>query len=285
MNSKKLFTEIVSRITLPETDDEIRSIVYLAVQKVFGISKTQILSGFELTVSESQRSLIEDYINRINQHEPIQYIVGEELFYGRLFSVKSSVLIPRPETENLIDVVKDFGKKKEQLTILDIGTGSGCIGITLSLEINSAKVFATDVSDTALEVARDNAKRLNTNVTFINHDILKEAISFSKFDVIVSNPPYIAVSEKSQMQKNVTEFEPHVALFVNDNDPLLFYKAIVARAKQSLSQNGMIALEINERFGNEVAELLSKNNFANITILKDLSGKDRIVTAFLARTS
>ena len=220
---------------------------------------------------------------RINNHEPVQYILGECFFYGRIFKVNPSVLIPRPETEELVRCVIDFARRREKANcgVLDIGTGSGCIATTLALELRGAKVFATDVSERALELASANAAMLGANVQFLQHNVLREALAFS-VDIVVSNPPYIAWNERSAMARNVTDYEPELALFVDSNDPLLFYKAIVNRAKESLSLNGLLAVEINERFGEDVRKLFAENDLREVEILQDALGKDRIVKGVLS---
>jgi release factor glutamine methyltransferase len=189
--------------------------------------------------------------------------------------VNSAVLIPRPETEELISELKSI--LRYSASILDIGTGSGCISITLALELRGSKVFATDVSDQALSLSKENNTRLGATVQFLKHDILHEEIPFSGLDVIVSNPPYIVFSEKEQMQPNVVNFEPHLALFVPENDPLIFYKKIASKAYAALKAGGLLCVEINERFGGEVAKLFLDSGFEEIKIIRDLSGKERIV--------
>ena len=176
-------------------------------------------------------------------------------------------------------IKKEFANKKQQekKRIVDIGTGSGCIAISLAFEIQHAEVFATDVSEAALSVARKNATELKANVNFIRHDILQDEFSISDIDVVVSNPPYIALVEKSSMTKNVTDFEPHLALFVSDDDPLLFYKVIAEKASAALAKHGALYTEINERFGKEVANVFADRGYHDIQIIKDLSGKERIV--------
>ena len=193
------------------------------------------------------------------------------------------MLIPRPETEELIHLVRNFvrGLDKKRTRIIDIGTGSGCIAITLALELRDTEVFGTDISSEALATAKANAERLNAKTQFVNHDVLKSKLPFS-IDIIVSNPPYIGWDERSTMSENVLEYEPKLALFVDSEDPLLFYKAIVKRATESLTAHGLLAVEINERFGEEVKQLLVGNQFYDVEIVKDIFGKDRIVKGVLS---
>jgi release factor glutamine methyltransferase len=179
----------------------------------------------------------------------------------------------------VIDHTKTF--KKKYLQIVDIGTGSGCIAISLALELTSSKIFGTDISVNALELASQNAQRLKANVQFHLHDILKNPLPFS-VDVMVSNPPYIARHEREQMAKNVVDYEPEIALFVNDDEPLIFYKVLLSRARESLLPDGLLAVEINERFGKEIAELFNAQGFQAVEIVNDFFGKNRIVKGILS---
>jgi release factor glutamine methyltransferase len=277
-NSKVLFQELISRISLRENKDEIHSLVHLLMENQFSTSTTDILAEKKIQVDNQQEIRLAKIIDRINSHEPIQYILGEAEFYGRTFKVNPSVLIPRPETEELIDVVKNYAaNKKHNLAILDVGAGSGCIPITLALEIKNTEVTSTDISEKALDTAKQNALELNATVNFIRHDILKEELPFDRIDIVVSNPPYVTESERTAMDRNVLEHEPHLALFVPDNDPLVFYKAIAMKAAKILTTGGLIAMEINERFGREVGDLLSALHFKDVQMFKDINGKDRIV--------
>lgn len=277
-NSKKLFEELVNSIQLDESQDEIRSTVYLLLEDRFGLTKTDIITGRE--IEEAKLESLSKILSRINQKEPIQYILGKAEFYGRQFIVNRSVLIPRPETELLIRSIIDDNVSAP--TILDIGTGTGCIAITLALEIPLSQVYAIDISDDALTVAKRNGQRLKSKVHFSKSDILKDEIMDHKFDVIVSNPPYITQTEKSAMKSNVLDFEPHLALFVSNEDPLIFYKAIAKKGRFLLKPEGRVYMEINERFGTNVSNLFRSEGYVDIQIIKDLDGKDRIVTARLA---
>ena len=280
-NSKTLFQDFASRIKLQESRDEIQSIAYLVFETVFGLSKTEVLAGKNLT-EESLIRRLDEITLRINDHEPVQYILGEAAFYSRNFSVNPSVLIPRPETEELARLVIDFARQTQKTNhhIIDIGTGSGCIAVTLSLELPDAEVSAVDISEEALRIALANAQKLGASVKFQQLDILKEKLPFS-IDIMVSNPPYIELGERTNMSKNVVQYEPQVALFVDSNDPLLFYNAIVVRATESLRRDGLLAVEINERFGGEVRQLLINHNFRDVRIIQDVFGKDRIVKGVL----
>jgi release factor glutamine methyltransferase len=272
INSKTLFHQLQKKITLAEDQEEVKSILYLLFEKEFGLNRTEILAEKEIKTTDA--NALEKQIQRINNHEPIQYILGEADFFGRRFNVNSSVLIPRPETELIIQLVKE--EKFDSLTILDIGTGSGCIAISLALEIPSAIVHALDISEGALSIAKENAKRLNTSVNFLQHDILSQIPLLKNLDVIVSNPPYVTEKEKGAMNKNVLNYEPHLALFVPDSDPLKFYKVIAEKSLSLLKPQGKIFVEINQQFGKEVAAVFGSLGYKT-EIIKDMEGKDRVV--------
>lgn len=276
-NSKELFNDLLRRITLNEDKGEIQSIIYLILENKFGLSKTDVLS--EKKINTVNHTLLDAIISRLNQDEPIQYILGSANFFGRSFGVNSSVLIPRPETELLIDEIKMFTKSiKTPIQILDIGTGSGCIAISLALEIPNSIVTAIDISKDALNCAKHNALALGANINFIELDILNEELT-DQFDLIVSNPPYISVEEKKSMKQNVLAYEPHLALFAPQYDPLIFYRIIAATRKKNLTSKGSLWLEVNEHFGSEVCNLLEAQGFKDLQILKDLDGKDRMIKA------
>jgi release factor glutamine methyltransferase len=280
-NSKELFHDLVGRITLKEEPDEIHSMIYLLLEKVLGLTRGQIMS--KKIIKEVDSAFLNDAVNRINRHEPIQYILGEADFYGRVFQVNPSVLIPRPETELLVNEIISFikGIKRHQLKILDIGTGSGCIAITLAKEMSGATVIATDVNNDALVCARQNAKSLGANVKFRLSDVLNEELPLAPYDLIVSNPPYVAFAEREEIKPNVLHYEPHVALFAPEGNSLAFYKAIAPKSKRALNPGGSAWVEINERYGGEVKEIFEQQGFSDVQIIRDLDGKNRIVTARL----
>jgi release factor glutamine methyltransferase len=276
---KTLHQQLTSSITLYE-DQEKANIAYLILEDLLKITKTDLL--MDKKVKEYDQKRIKDIINRLNKAEPIQYILGHTEFYGRKFTVNKNVLIPRPETEELVDLIIKENRKNKDLGILDIGTGSGCIAISLSKEILHSKVFALDISKDALSVAQQNAKDLNAEISFIEADItndLENKPEDLKFNLIVSNPPYVTDAEKTLMHQNVLAYEPGTALFVRDRDPLLFYRMIIEFSLQHLLPNGSCYFEINEAFGNEIKELFEKNDFTNIRIVRDLRGKDRFAIA------
>lgn len=278
INSKDLFRDLRKRITLAQDASETESILYRVLEEVPGITRSDIISQKAVSLTAKETSALDSIINRINQNEPVQYILGKADFFGREFDVNPSVLIPRPETELLIEEVLKHATHTPG-KILDIGTGSGCIAITLSCELPHKQVYAFDISEAALKTARSNADKLNAQVTFQQVDILNEEITLNDFEVIVSNPPYVAVSEKDAMNANVLDYEPHLALFVSDSDPLIFYKVIAEKGVRALRSGGRIIVEINERFGREVKEVFTNAGLNDVRILKDLQGKDRIVSA------
>lgn len=280
LNTRQLLDEIIRQISLPEPADEIREVALLLIENVSGFSRTEILAGKEIQPTDWLQQKLYDDILRINLHEPVQYITGRAWFYGREFRVTPDVLIPRPETEELIDAVHNLFPAHAPLQILDVGTGSGCIAITLKLEFPQSKVHAIDISPAALHIAHINAENLHAPVEFMGCDFLKYRPDVSELDVLISNPPYVAEYEKESLKPNVVNFEPHQALFVPDDDPLIFYKALAVQGKQLLKKNGCIVAEINERLGKESHDVFTAYGYT-ARILKDLSGKDRILVANL----
>ena len=259
----------------PET--EIRSFSYLIIEKLTNLSRTQIFVNKYTAFSEEQRKLAESFIIKLKKNVPIQYILGETEFYGLNFNVNESVLIPRPETEELVEWVRKENDKNANLNILDIGTGSGCIAISLKYEFKKADIDAFDISDAALEIAKSNSKRNNLVVNFSNVDILNVLDLNKKWDIIVSNPPYIPENEKDEILPNVLEHEPHLALFVPDYDPLIFYRHISQFAKKHLTKNGKLYFEIHREAGMKCSNLLVEQGFTNIELRKDISGNDRMI--------
>lgn len=274
-NAKVLYNTLVTKLTLPESADEIHALAFATLQHL-GISRTDVLTDRDVSADTGK---LDQIIDRLNQHEPLQYIFNEAWFYDRKFFVDANVLIPRPETELLIDITKKSFPKDADLSVLDIGTGSGCIAVTLALEFPDAKITATDVSRPALQVAQRNAQSLQASVCFVENDILQGFQSDVKFDLIVSNPPYIAHSEKDTLPKNVLQHEPHLALFGAEFDALIFYRAIAKAAYPIMCEGGVLAVEINERLGNGVLEIFSASGFSELQIHPDIFGKDRVVSA------
>ncbi len=261
--------------------NEVKNITEMMFEHFMGWDKITLRLNNKSSLSESELLLFHKALKRLLKNEPVQHITGEMEFYSLPFKVNKNVLIPRPETEELVDLVIKECKGYE--TILDIGTGSGCIPISLKKHLKNTFVYGVDISENALVVARDNAELNSTEVTFVKEDVLKMSSlenSIKKgFDVIVSNPPYITNSEKVLMSENVLTFEPHVALFIEDDEPLLFYDKIGHLAYDNLPSGGKLYFEINEHYGDQIMALLKSIGFSNIRMLKDLQNKDRIVTA------
>lgn len=277
-SSKKLLQYITSELRIDEPPEEISSIAYLILEHIFGIDKTEIILDRSVHITVSKNKELKTFIDRVNSYEPIQYIMGEAEFYGRKFKVNPGVLIPRGETEELVQlIIKEHTGKK--IKILDIGTGSGCIPITLMKELKGCRASAIDFDPRVIKTARQNARLHDVQVEFMLIDILHEPIPGQSFDVIVSNPPYVTESDKSQMRPNVLQYEPPRALFVQDSDPLLYYRRIAELAKNALKEYGSLYFEINERFGEDVQALLQVMDYSNVQIVKDLHGKNRFVRA------
>jgi release factor glutamine methyltransferase len=278
--SKAVFSEIISALELNDSTDEKQAIARLLMDHFFNLGFSALLTDSSVETPDRIKTRLDDAISRINKGEPVQYVIGWADFCGNRFLVSPDVLIPRPETEELVAEAVKYCKRiaKTNPVLVDIGTGSGCLPVTLALKMQ-CEVWATDLSENALNVARSNARNHHVNVHFLKHDILNESLPIKSADVVISNPPYITESEMDKMNHNVTKFEPHLALFVPDEKPLLFYESIAAEAIRILSGGGMIIFEINERFGKQVADLLQKCGFDEIEIVKDISGKERIVKA------
>ena len=262
------------------TAREIKSITDLILTSVLGIDKIHLLSRIESPVTRKQKKAIINISKELKSGKPIQYIIGETLFYNCRIRVDESVLIPRPETEELVDLII---KENEgfQGKILDIGTGSGCIAIALAKNLRGSEITATDVSANSLATAAKNAKFNGVEISFVENDILNEDLTgIEKTDIIVSNPPYVMDSEKEKMNRNILGFEPHNALFVPDNDPLKFYRSILKAAENKLIPKGRIYFEINETKGNLMADLLKAYKYSGVSIVKDINGKDRIAKGY-----
>ncbi len=324
--------------------DELETFIAYCFEEYLNLKRADIFSNFHSTISESELLKFNFAIKDLKRYRPIQYILGKADFCGLKFIVNQHVLIPRPETEELVYlIIKENGERRTEkkptptlpkggrtnaqamqygacgvhllpfgevgrgfptpCSILDIGTGSGCIPISLKKNIPSANVYALDISIEALDVAKQNAEINNVDVKFIQHDILSpslenyfrfpspfgegvllgrtdeggEGLGVRSFDIIVSNPPYICISEKKQMQKNVLDYEPHLALFVSDKDPLLFYKSIADFALKNLRQNGKLYFEINQTFGSEAKQMLENKGFKNVVLVKDFNNNYRIL--------
>ncbi|MDP4267387.1 MAG: peptide chain release factor N(5)-glutamine methyltransferase [Bacteroidota bacterium] len=262
--------------------NEVNAIIYIVFEDLLGLNKTDILKDPEHRINESDLIRINKAFKRIAVYEPVQYVLGKTYFCDLTFIVNNNVLIPRPETEELVRII--INDHKDDLypsDIIDIGTGSGCIAVSLKKYLSASKTTAIDVSETALEIAKKNAEINNTEVEFICTDILNNPKNnkLETFDVIVSNPPYVLQSEKLLMNKNVTDFEPSLALYVSDENPLIYYKAIIEFSTLHLKKGGNIYLEINENKSEEIKIMLLNSGYKDIKILKDIHDKNRFISA------
>ncbi|QAA80675.1 peptide chain release factor N(5)-glutamine methyltransferase [Aequorivita sp. H23M31] len=288
MNISELKFHFKSSLKGVFPSEEVQSFFDILSAKYLNLTRLEIALNPKIQISDENQNRFKEAIARLEKEEPIQYIIGESEFYGMIFKVNNSTLIPRPETEELVEWIISENNYEDRnipiLKILDIGTGSGCIAISLAKNLMNSEITAVDISEDALKVAQENARKNNVEVNFLQMNILESDIfSYStrtfedKYDIIVSNPPYVRELEKSEMHPNVLNYEPETALFVKDDEPLLFYKTISALAKNSLKQNGKLYFEINEQYGRELLEFLKGEGFINIEIRKDIYGKDRMV--------
>lgn len=253
---------------------ECQNLAYWSIEDYYGFSRSSFIMQKDDKMNLLDRNHFMNLVKRLKKNEPIQYILGRTEFLGLKINLSSSCLIPRPETEELTRWIMQDSFS----TLLDIGTGSGCIAITLAKYFD-IELDAWDLSADALKLAEANATFNDVKVNFYEIDVLKPINWAKSYDVIVSNPPYVLESEKQYMKKNVLDFEPHIALFVDDDNSLVFYKSIIKKSKQLLNENGRIYFEINEQKAVEIKSLLEKNNFDNILIKKDIQGKDRMIKA------
>ena len=256
---------------------EVQAMIRVICEDVFNYDPVDVALRQESELPDFAQERVADIIARSLRHEPLQYIVGSARFHGHKFKVTPAVLIPRPETEQLVDLIIDENPASD-LRVLDMGTGSGCIAISLARALKFARVDAMDVSRDALNIARENAAALKVKVSFFVGDMLSPQPP-SRYDIIVSNPPYVTWSERESMDYNVKDYEPAQALFVPDNDPLLFYKAIASYAAGSLERGGHLYLEVNQRFGDEVKRLLEDHGLEEVRIIEDSYGHVRFAAA------
>lgn len=282
-----ILQDIARRLQTVYPAGEARAVARILMEDGFRLSQTDILMGKDNELSAEQRLCVEKCVRRLLAGEPVQYVTGQCLFLGRPFSVRPGCLIPRPETEDLVAAIAgnaqrriEAGGQEHPLRVLDIGTGSGCIAVSLALELGEAAcVEAWDVSPEALEIARENARKLHATVSFRLADILKTPDSSALFDIIVSNPPYVREQEKADMEANVLQHEPHLALFVPNDDPLLFYRSIGNYALRHLVSGGQLWLETNRYLITDTADLLESMGFLQIETLTDRYGHPRHLKA------
>ena len=259
---------------------EVESFFYLILEAKHQLKRVDLALQPDLVFSDEEIVIWNFILEQLKKEIPIQYILGVTHFYGLEFEVNSAVLIPRPETEELVDwiVLKSKIKnQKSKLKILDIGTGSGCIAIALAKNLPNAQVFALDVSEQALATAKTNAELNQVTIQFLHQSILETEDLGQQFDVIVSNPPYVRELEKQEIKKNVLENEPHLALFVDDNDALIFYRKIAQLAQKNLNPQGQLYFEINQYLGQEMLVLLQEMGFKNSELRQDIYGNDRMI--------
>jgi release factor glutamine methyltransferase len=278
-------TQFIQELSANYDAGEAESFFYLILEEKKQLKRIDLALNPDLTFSAVEMQLWNTILEQLKKEIPIQYLLGKTSFYGLEFEVNSTVLIPRPETEELVEWILQSQKLEvggESLKVLDIGTGSGCIAISLAKNIFNAQVFAIDVSEKALATAQKNAEINEVNVAFLLKNILETENLGQQFNIIVSNPPYVRELEKKEIKKNVLDNEPHLALFVDDNDALIFYRKIAELAQKNLVPNGQLFFEINQYLGKEMMELLEKMSFKNIELKQDIYENDRMIRAKLS---
>ena len=258
--------------------EEVKALSMLICCDMLGLDALDIYMGKDIILSECKQRELENIIFRLQKNEPIQYIRGFAEFCGRKFKVAPGVLIPRPETAELVELIVKENPGARHL--LDIGTGSGCIAISLDKNLPDAKVDAWDISEEALAIARKNNEELDAQVTFRRQDVFSaDGIQGASYDIIVSNPPYVTETEKTEMEANVLDWEPELALFVPDEDPLRFYRRIAELGRELLRPGGKLYFEINQAYGQDMIRMIEMNQYRDVRVIKDIFGKDRILTA------
>ncbi len=274
-----LISQITRQLSPAYPDGEARALARIVLEDGFGLSQTNVLMGKDKDLSAESLTQLQNIVQQLLRHEPVQYVLGTAWFCGRRFHVRPGCLIPRPETEDLVELIlRDFIGQNEPIRLLDVGTGSGCIAISLALALEQrASVSALDISSDALDIARENAQRLGAEVRFMQHDILNMPAGDEQWHTIVSNPPYVRECEAAQMQPNVLEHEPHLALFVPDNDALRFYRAIADYAWEHLHTGGWLYFEINRYLSREIAEMLENRGFIATEVVNDRFENPRII--------
>lgn len=282
MRIKQYRTQFIKELSPFYDAYEAESFFYLILEDKHKLRQIDLALNHELTFSDSDFTVWNSLLKELKKEIPIQYLLGKTHFYGLEFEVNENVLIPRPETEELVEWIINENLKTDRtkkIKILDIGTGSGCIAISLAKNIPNAEVYAIDVSKKAIETAKRNALYNKVEVNFILQNILETEVLKCNFDIIVSNPPYVRNLEKEEIKKNVLDYEPHLALFVEDNDALIFYRKIAELAKKNLLENGQLYFEINQYLGKETKDLLENMDFKNIELRKDIYDNDRMISS------
>lgn len=278
MKIKNYKTIFINQVAPFFDETEAESFFYIILENWHHLKRIDLALQPDLEMSDIDLQKWNDIVIELKTQKPIQYILGETFFYDLRFQVDENTLIPRPETEELVALILASNKEtNKKIKVLDIGTGSGCIAISLAKNLPNAHLFALDVSEKAIEIAQKNAKYNDVSITFLHQNILETVNLNKQFDIIVSNPPYVRNLEKSEINKNVLDYEPHLALFVEDNDALLFYKKIAQLAKKNLNQNGQLFFEINQYLAKETVELIKDLGFKNIKLHQDIYGNDRMI--------
>jgi release factor glutamine methyltransferase len=284
---KNYKTTFLQELSSLYEEQEIESFFYIILEKLHGLKRIDLALNPQTVMDGAHLKQWKNIVSELKKQRPVQYILGETAFYGLSFLVNENTLIPRPETEELVELIiesTNYELRNTKLKVLDIGTGSGCIAISLAKHLPTSEVFAIDVSEEALATAKKNAELNKVAIDFISTNIL-DVITLSavagldkQFDIIVSNPPYVRNLEKYEIKPNVLEYEPHLALFVDDIDPLLFYRKIAELAIKNLNPNGKLYFEINQYLGKETIKLLEDFGFRNVELKKDIYGNDRIIS-------
>ncbi|MFC2719564.1 MAG: peptide chain release factor N(5)-glutamine methyltransferase [Bacteroidota bacterium] len=283
MSEIGIINRIKSELSALYDKNEVESFVSLLLDKICGLNTTKRLISDKIYLSDEQNRRIDDALERLKRYEPIQYIIGYTDFYGLTLRTDRRALIPRPETEELVDWI--LHECSTVGNALDICTGSGCIAVCLAKYLREAKVSALDISSEAIGLARENALNHQLDIVFYQKDIMATDSLWQKFDLIVANPPYVTLNEKVDMMPNVLNYEPSLALFVDDEDPLIFYRTIARFARKNLVDDGMLFFEINRKFGKETVDLLASIGFVDIVPKKDISGNDRFIKCKIQLTT
>ena len=283
---KNYKTTFLQELSSLYEEQEIESFFYIILEKLHGLKRIDLALNPQKVMDGAHLKQWKNIVSELKKQRPVQYILGETTFYGLSFLVNENTLIPRPETEELVELIiesTNYELRNTKLKVLDIGTGSGCIAISLAKHLPTSEVYAIDVSEEALATAKKNAELNKVAIDFISTNIL-DVVNLSavagldkQFDIIVSNPPYVRNLEKDEIKPNVLEYEPHLALFVDDIDPLLFYRKIAELAIKNLNPNGKLYFEINQYLGNETVELVESFGFKNVKLIKDIYGNDRMI--------
>lgn len=272
-----LYSSIIGQLTARFAKDEAQAMARILIEDLLHLSLPHVLAGIMPPLSVQEGLLVEQAVSRLLDNEPIQYVIGNTTFCGNTFCVNPSVLIPRPETEQLVDMATDIADLPEHVSIMDACTGSGCIAISIKKKRPDWEVYACDISAEALQTARENAKANGAEVHFTHTDVLSDKLLTGPFDIMVSNPPYVMDKEKSSMEPHVLKREPHLALFVTDDEPLIFYRALAQWGQRSLNSEGWMLAEINPLLSQETKALFEAQQYRDCTIINDNYGKERFI--------